>query len=125
MAGGRPRRRPFVRVRGSLCPRRRLYRRCRGWRLQSGRLLENLPLEQPQAGPWLEAELTGEIGASPLIYVECVGLASRPVQGQHQLRRETFPAGLIGEPTLELADELGVVAKLEIGIDSSLERGEM
>jgi hypothetical protein len=72
----------------------------------------------------LDAELVDERGAGVPVALERFGLAARAVQREHQLRAEPLVQRVVGDETLQLADELGVAAEGEVGVDAGLERRE-
>ena len=60
----------------------------------------------------------------PLVDLERVRLAAGAVQRCHQLSGEVLAGGLLGQKGLELGNQVGVAAKVELGIDSGLERDQ-
>ncbi len=86
-------------------------------------LLEDRPLEPAQLLTGLEPELLVEQPAAGLIDGERVRLAPAPVEGDHQLAAEALPQRMPADEPLQLRDELGVPAELEIGVDALLECG--
>jgi hypothetical protein len=79
-------------------------------------------LERP-AG--LDAELLDENTASVVVELERLGLPTRAIEGEHQLRTEAFPERMRGNERLELADQLALAAAFEVGVDPILEGGRM
>ena len=91
--------------------------RCECRVLREDRLLE---LAQPLAR--LDAELLDQRPARVLVGLQRVGLAVRAVEGQHQLRPQALPVGVLGDQRLQLPDHLGVAAERQLGLDQLLER---
>ena len=85
-------------------------------------MLEDRLLELPQLRARLEAELVGEQLPAAAVGVERVGLPSRPVEGEHQLRAPPLSERVFSDERLELGHELCVPAELELGVDPLLER---
>ena len=85
-------------------------------------LREDPPLELAQAIPGLDSEVLNQSPACILIDPQSVGLSLAAVQGQHQLRPQTFPIGVLGDQRLELADHPGVPAEPELRFDQLLDR---
>jgi hypothetical protein len=85
-------------------------------------VVEDLLLEPPQLRPPLEPELVVQPPAAGAIGGERVGLASGSVQREHQLAEEPLPVRVLGDQRLQLADQLALAAKGQIGVDPVLER---
>ena len=85
-------------------------------------LPENRLLQRAQFLAGLEPELVHQHAARVLVCLERVGLPSRAVERQHQLRPEAFPQGLLIDELLQLADQLACGAQLEVGVDPLFER---
>ena len=90
--------------------------------VELGILLQDLRLEPPESLSRLEPELVDEESAAALVRVERVGLASRAVQREHELRAQAFSQGVGLDELLEVGDELRVAADGKLGIESILER---
>ena len=60
--------------------------------------------------------------ANAPVRVERVGLATAAIQGEHQLLDESLARRMAPDERLELADEHGVPAELQIGVDARLVR---
>ena len=56
--------------------------------------------------------------------LECLGLASAPVERKHELSLERLPRRVMGDERFELGDEVLMVAEREVGFDSRLQRGQ-
>src|SRR5262245_21623457 len=69
----------------------------------------------------LEPELVDEALPRSPVGVERLGLASRAVEGEHQVRHGPLAEGVLGDEGLELPDELGVAAKRELGLEPALQ----
>ena len=104
--------------------------RCRGagsvpaLRCQGRVLAQNRLLELVQGRARLDAELVDEQPPRLPIDLEGLGLPARAVEGAHELRAKPLAERMLADERLELPDELGVTAELEVGLDSALERGE-
>jgi hypothetical protein len=85
--------------------------------LSEDRLLE---LTQPRGG--LDAELVDERSPSLVVDVKGLGLASGPVQGEHQLAAWPLAQRLALDEGLELRHERSVLAERKVGVDSFFER---
>ena len=82
---------------------------------------EDLPLELPQRRARLEPELV-ERRPRVAVGLERLGLPARAVEREHQLPAQPLAVRMLGDQRLELADELGVAAEREVGLDPLLER---
>lgn len=87
-------------------------------------MIEDPPLESPQALARLEAELRREGAASLLVGLQRLGLPPRAVEGEHQLAPGPLAQRLLGDQLLQLDDELVVASELELGLDPLLPGGE-
>jgi hypothetical protein len=101
-------------------PRQLHHRR---W-VEGGVTPQDRPLELLQRPPRLESELLDEGVAALAIDVERLGLATRPVEREHQLSPEAFSKRLLSHEQLQLGDELGVPASPQISVDPVLETGQ-
>ena len=70
----------------------------------------------------LDADLVDQRGPGVPIGLECVGLAARAVQRQHQLAAQPLAVRLVRDQRLELADQLTVSAGVQIAVDRLLDR---
>ena len=75
-----------------------------------------MPLAKLATG--LDAELLDEPEARRLVDVERVGLATGAVEGEHELPAQTLLQRVVGGEEFELADQLGVLAEREVGLDA-------
>ena len=87
-------------------------------------LAQDRRLEIAQFLAGLQPEIVLEGAATRLVDVECARLSAGAVEGEHQLRTEPLPVGMLRDQRLELRHECGIAAKCEIGIDSLLERAQ-
>ena len=87
-------------------------------------LVEDRPLELLQIRARLEAELSVELAARLAVCLERLGLAARPVEGEHQLRAQPLAGWVIGNQPLELRDQRLVPPEGEVGVDPILDRDE-
>src|SRR5207248_11173614 len=65
----------------------------------------------------LEPELVREQAAGRAVDLERLRLAARPVEGEHEPAAQPLLERMLGDERLELADELGVAAEREVGLD--------
>ena len=72
----------------------------------------------------LDPELLDERPARVLVRLERLGLPSAAVERKHQLSARPLPERVLAHDRLELADELGGTAELELGLDSLLDRSQ-
>ena len=91
---------------------------------QFGVLGEDRPLEFLQLPPRLDPELVNQLATRALIALKRIRLPARSIQREHQLRLEAFSQRVLAHQRLELADQRGVPAEREIGVDPILERRE-
>jgi len=85
---------------------------------------EDRLLEPTQCGAGLDPELVDEQSPGLLEDPERLGLPPRPVQREHQLCAKALPEGLLEDERLQLAEQPGVAAELELSLDPVLERVE-
>jgi hypothetical protein len=85
-------------------------------------LPENRLLQLPQCGSRLDAELLDEEVSRPAVDLERVGLASRPVEREHELPPQTFSQRVGGDQRLQLLDQLTAGRESQVGVDALLER---
>ena len=85
-------------------------------------MAEDLPFELCQEGAGLETELVLKHPPAPAVDLECFGLPAGPVERDHELSAELLAQGVVGDQRLQLRDELGVVAELQLRLDSLLDR---
>ena len=102
-------------------PHRRRDRRGRGELLV---LVQDRAVKRLQLGARVDPELVHERRARRCVRVERLRLPARAVEREHQLAAQALPQRLLANERLELADELGAAAALEVGVDPRLERGE-
>jgi hypothetical protein len=95
------------------------------WRAIERRILaEDRLLEAPQLGAGLDAEVVDQRASRVAVDVERLRLAATAIERQHQLATRAFAERVLGHERLELPDELGVTARLQVGVHTVLERGE-
>ena len=87
-------------------------------------LREDRPLELAQPRPGSIPSSSTSACARVLVGLEGLGLALRAVEGEHQLRVQALALRVLADQRLELADQLGVAAQRQLGLDPLLERGE-
>ena len=81
-------------------------------------------LQRAELRPGLDAEVVGELLARLAVGVERLGLAAAAVEGEHQLPGEPLARRVLGDQLPQLADELGVPAGGQVGLDARLQRGQ-
>ena len=85
-------------------------------------MLEDSPLKLLQLPPRLQPELVDESIACSPKHVEGVGLASGPVQREHQVAAQALPERLLCHEPLELGHELCPPTAHEFRLDARLHR---
>ncbi len=88
-------------------------------------LAEDRLLELLEAGAGLDPELVEEGRARRPVRVERLGLATRAVEREHQLRSERLAQRMLGDERLQLRHELGRAAGGEVGLDPLLDRRDV
>ena len=78
-------------------------------------------LELPQLGARLDPELV-ERGPRVAVRLQRLRLPARAVQREHQLAAQPLAMRMLRDQRLQLADELGVPAQRQVGLDPLLER---
>jgi hypothetical protein len=79
-------------------------------------------MEALEAWRRLDAELIRQRPAGITVGLERLRLAARAVEREHQLSSLALAERVLRDQRFELADDLGVAAKLEVGVDSVLDR---
>ena len=95
---------------------------CGALRLHRGIVPEDRLLERAECGRRLEAELVGEQLPRLLVRGERLGLPTRAVEGEHQLRPRPLPQRLLPHEGLEVTDEVRVATQLQFRFDTVLKR---
>ena len=98
---------------------RRRDRRGRGQLLV---LVQDRVMERLQLRSRVDPELVHESRTRRGVGIERLGLPPGAVEREHQLPAQSFPQRLLADERLELADELGVAATFEIGVETRLDR---
>ena len=70
----------------------------------------------------LEPELVGELALRLAVGAERLGLPAGAIEREHQLAAQPLAQRMLGDERVELADQLRVPARGEIGVDPLLER---
>ena len=106
--------------------RRRRDRRRLGRRLERKRgiLREHRAFELTQPLARLDAELVDQQPPRFVESLQGVGLTVTAIQGQHQLAVQPLAVGMLGDQLRQPADDRGVTAERELGVDLQLERGD-
>ena len=73
--------------------------------------VQNRPLEPTKRRRRLDTELVDERLPRPAIDLQGLGLAARPIEGEHQLSVEVLAERVRGDEPLELSDEFHVPAE--------------
>ena len=84
-------------------------------------LLEDRLLQTLKRRARLDPELVHERAPRPLICVECLRLATGPVEREHQLSAQALSKGVLGDKRLQLGDQLAMEAEREVGFDPLLD----
>src|SRR5215207_11739282 len=87
-------------------------------------LVEDAVLQLGQARRWVDPQLIAERGAQLLVGRERLGVASLPVQRQHQLATRTLAERVARHEGLELPGELAMAAERELGVGPVLDGDE-
>jgi hypothetical protein len=87
-------------------------------------LSKDLALELPEGGAGIEPELVRKRLTAFLVDMECLGLPSGAIQGEHELGAEPLTQRVRYDHALELGYQLRVRAEVELGVESVLEGGE-
>ena len=78
--------------------------------------------ELAELSPRLDTRVLDEQRTPFAIALECLGLTSRAVEREHELRTRAFPQRLLADAPFELRDQLSMLAERERAIDSLLGR---
>ena len=90
-----------------------------------GRILaQDRALEPLQGGPGFQAELADHHLAGRPVGAERFGLPSAAVQREHQLPVQALAQRVHRDQCLELADDVGVAAEGQVGLDPVFDRAE-
>ena len=81
--------------------------------VQVGVVAEHRRLQLAQRRAGFEPQFVDQQGPEPLIGVEGVGLAARPVQGDDELGPQALPEGMQADQGLQLTDEFAVAAQCQ------------
>jgi hypothetical protein len=87
-------------------------------------LPENRALELLKLAARLDAELVDEHAPRVLVHAQRLGLPSGAVEGEHELSPEALAQGVLRHERLELADELRLPTRGEVGLEAILARRE-
>ena len=96
----------------------------RGGRRQGETLVgpEHRAVQALQFGRWIEPELVHQVGAHVLVRPQRLGTVIRPVQREDEVRRDAFVGGGLGDQPGQFADQFGVPAQHQIGLDAPFQR---
>jgi hypothetical protein len=93
-------------------------------RIQVGALGEDPFVHPAELRRRVDPQLVGEDLAGSLVGGECFPLATRAVEGEHQLLPEAFAQGMPSGENFELSDHLYEFSQRELRVDPFLEGGE-
>jgi hypothetical protein len=81
-------------------------------------------LEVLQGRAWVDAELLGQLSWACQVGRQGLGLATRGLQGEHELAVEALTQRMGRHQCMEFTDQLGVVAAGKLGLDAVPQRPE-
>ena len=81
-------------------------------------------MQFPELGTGIDAKLFRQDAAAFLEDTQCIALAARPVQGQHQLAAQPLPQRIGGHERAQLPDEPGVPAERQLRFRLHLDGAE-
>jgi hypothetical protein len=87
-------------------------------------LIEDRALQALELGPRDDPEFLGQRAMGVLVGLECLGLAARPVEGEHELAAQPLPPRVLAHERLQLADDGGGASEREVRLDPLLEGAE-
>ncbi len=79
-------------------------------------------LQTGELGCRFEAELVDQGLPQPLIGLQGLGLSAAAIERQHELAPERLLHGMLGDCRLGQADDVVMVAELELGREECLDR---
>ena len=85
-------------------------------------MVQDLGFEALKLGAGVQAEVLDEGVAGAAVGVECVRLAARAVEGEHQLGVEALAVRMVGGEAFELGDELRAAAEVQLELEAAFER---
>jgi hypothetical protein len=85
-------------------------------------LTDDLPREALQLLTRPEAEIVFEVTPRPLVDLECLDVATRAIERDHQLRDEALAIRRLLDQPAQLSHELPMAAKGQLSVDADLER---
>jgi len=85
-------------------------------------LADDLPGEALEFLPRPEAEIVFEVAPPPLVDLECLYVATRAIERDHELRDEALAIGRFLDHPAQLAHDLPMAPKGKISVDADLER---
>ena len=88
--------------------------------VELGVLAQDGLVQLAQVAARLDAELLDEPAPGRLVDIQRVGLAATAVEGEHELAAQALLQRVLGREGFQLADQLGVLAEREIGLDRAL-----
>ncbi len=103
----------------------RALRRRRLRELERRVLAQHRALQLLQRRARLDPQLVDEHASGGLVGGQRLGLASRPVEREHQLAAQALAEGVLGRQRVELRDQRGVPAEREVGVDPHLDREQV
>ena len=85
-------------------------------------LTDDLPREALKLLARPEAEIVFQVAPRPLVDLECLYVATRAIERDHELRDEALAIRRFLDQPAQLSHELGMAAKSQIRVDADLER---
>ncbi len=85
---------------------------------------EDRGLELVQRRARLDPELADEQLSRRRVHGQCVGLATRTVEREHELGTKALAERMFPDERVDLGDELRVPSQREIGVDALLENDQ-
>ena len=86
---------------------------------------EDRALQPAQCRRRLDTELVPQRLPHPPVDLERLRLPTRSVEREHQLRAQPLSRRVLHRELVELTDDLGVTAEVEVRIDPQLERRKL
>ena len=87
-------------------------------------MAEDRPLELAKLRRRLDAEIRVERSPRVRVDIQRLALASRPVEGEHELPAKAFSVRMLLHERLQLGNERRMTPAREVGVDLGLDRGQ-
>ena len=85
-------------------------------------LTDDLPREALKLLARPEAEIVFQVAPRPLVDLECLDVATRAIERDHELRDEALAIRRLLDQPAQLSHELPMAAKSKLSVDADLER---